>query len=97
MNMLKIKNINDIKNEACNSDVSLAKVLETYCLNLDDVGLFFIDKNIIECCDDEKNYPINIFYSLQKDEIHQLKVDFTHTKIKDAVRVERNKNYTIAS
>lgn len=92
MNMLKIKDSDTIKYEACQNDVSLSKILEIYNLSFFDIGLFFIDKNIAEIINDNvDNYPINIFYSLQKDEIHQIKVDFTHNKIKEVIRLEKNR------
>lgn len=90
MNVLKIKSAEEIKETACSEDVSLAKILETYNLTFDDIGLFFIDKNIINRNDDGKTYPVNIFYSLRKEEIYQLKVDFTHERIREAIKQDKS-------
>lgn len=93
-----MKSIEEIKRKACIDSDSLIKTLECFDLSLDDVGVFFLNENASFEQVDSKDYPVCIFYSAKKDEIKQLKVDFTHEKIKESVKNHKKiRNYSIAS
>lgn len=93
-----MKTAEEIKAEAYNSSDSLYKVLNIYNLTLDEVGVYYLDSKTTLEEVDTRSYPISIFYSISKDKIKQLKVDFTNEKIKEAViQSKRVRQISIAS
>jgi len=92
-----MKTVEEIKLEAYDSSESLHRTLMTYDLTLDEVGVFYLDNTTNLEQVDTRKYPVSIFYSIIKDEIKQLKVDFTNEKIKEAVKHQKTKYGSIAS